>query len=306
MTVSVIRSEFGNCAAITNAYEQLNDLAAKTSDLIALHQNSGSEWDTLQRIVDEDPELLNRYPNLQNVSVVQSLDDLEPGDTVFIGFHGLTANQKQQLRDNDVEIVRDAKCPFIERFDSRAETLAKEGYNLYVVGKPESHHCKEATRFAEKHGRDCTIIESTVDVDQISADEEAEEILIGQVTGNTERWQAVVAAIEECGLPIETEDTYCKDSYSRQATASEMAEEYDVVVMVDDGGGAGYSAYEVATSINDRVHRVESPEDVRSEWFEEGETVGVMGGILVPTWELDAIVDRISQSAVVSSSSANA
>jgi 4-hydroxy-3-methylbut-2-en-1-yl diphosphate reductase len=59
------------------------------------------------------------------------------------------------------------------------------------------------------------------------------------------------------------------------------------VLVVDDGGGASQSVYEVCTQVNGRVYRISSKEEIQREWFEGIISVAVVGGILVPQWTID-------------------
>jgi hypothetical protein len=52
--------------------------------------------------------------------------------------------------------------------------------------------------------------------------------------------------------------TMRSSSYSRQKTAVELAQQADVVILLDDGGGAAQSVFEVCSRVNKRVYRVRS------------------------------------------------
>src|SRR5262249_56702439 len=73
----------------------------------------------------------------------------------------------------------------------------------------------------------------------------------------------------------------CSDSYSRQRTAVELAQRADVVILLDDGGGAAQSVFEVCSRVNDRVHRVRSKEEIKPAWFEGAGAAAIIGGFFV-------------------------
>jgi 4-hydroxy-3-methylbut-2-en-1-yl diphosphate reductase len=90
----------------------------------------------------------------------------------------------------------------------------------------------------------------------------------------------------------------CSDSYSRQRTAVELARQADVVVLLDDGGGAAQSVFEVCARVNERVHRVRSKQEIKPAWFQGAEKAAIIGGILVPIWCIEdaaAYVRALSQ-----------
>src|SRR5262249_59880355 len=79
----------------------------------------------------------------------------------------------------------------------------------------------------------------------------------------------------------------CSDSYSRQRTAVELAQRADVVILLDDGGGAAQSVFEVCSRVNDRVHRVRSKEEIKPAWFDGAGTAAIIGGILAPAGSVE-------------------
>jgi len=60
-----------------------------------------------------------------------------------------------------------------------------------------------------------------------------------------------------------------------------------VVILLDDGGGAAQSVFEVCSRVNNCVHRVRSKEEIKPAWFEGARTAAVIGGILVPVWSVE-------------------
>jgi 4-hydroxy-3-methylbut-2-en-1-yl diphosphate reductase len=119
--------------------------------------------------------------------------------------------------------------------------------------------------------------------------------LVGQVTGNTEIFTEVIERIRASGAPVKVVKTMCSDSYSRQRTAADLARQADLVILMDDGGGAAQSLFEVCSRINERVHRVRAKEEIRVEWLDGASTVAIVGGILVPEWSIQETARHVRQ-----------
>jgi 4-hydroxy-3-methylbut-2-enyl diphosphate reductase IspH len=60
-----------------------------------------------------------------------------------------------------------------------------------------------------------------------------------------------------------------------------------VVILLDDGGGAAQSLFEVCSRLNKRVHRVRLKEEIQPQWFDGAQTTAIIGGILVPSWVVE-------------------
>src|SRR5262249_56435370 len=105
--------------------------------------------------------------------------------------------------------------------------------------------------------------------------------MVGQVTGNTEIFTEVIERIRRSKAPIKIVKTMCSDSYSRQRTAVELAQRADVVILLDDGGGAAQSVFEVCSHVNNRVHRVRLKGEIKPAWFDGAGTAAIIGGIFL-------------------------
>jgi 4-hydroxy-3-methylbut-2-en-1-yl diphosphate reductase len=81
----------------------------------------------------------------------------------------------------------------------------------------------------------------------------------------------------------------CSDSYARQKAAVELAQQADVVILLDDGGGAAQSVFEVCSRVNKRVHRVRSKQEIKAAWFAGAGKAAIIGGILVPAWSVEDV-----------------
>jgi 4-hydroxy-3-methylbut-2-enyl diphosphate reductase len=85
-------------------------------------------------------------------------------------------------------------------------------------------------------------------------------------------------------------DTVCKPTKERQYAAVEMARQSDVVIVV--GGRSSNNTRELVKTCARycaRVHHVETDADVRHEWLEAAEIVGLTAGTSTP----DDVIDRV-------------
>jgi 4-hydroxy-3-methylbut-2-enyl diphosphate reductase len=282
--VEILTANAGFCLGITRAYRKMNERALNEGPFSVTHQNSGGEIDTLTRIARREKELLAEYPGLQELSVATDLSTLGQGDRLVLGFHGLNKDTKEDLVARGVDLVDDLICPFIAKLDKVVERLAGEGFDIAIVGAKDNHHCRVATKIADQHNRRCFVIEQPDEIDAVPVEDGRPIALVGQVTGNTQVFTEVLERIRTSRAPIKIIKTMCSDSYSRQRAAADLAQQADLVILLDDGGGAAQSLFEVCSRINKRVHRVRSKEEIQPNWFDGAQKTAILSGILVPSW----------------------
>ena len=282
--MEILTANAGFCLGITRAYRKMNERALNEGPFSVTHQNSGGELDTLTRSARREKELLAEYPGLLELSLATDLSTLGQGDRLVLGFHGLNKDTKEDLVARGVHLVDDLICPFIAKLDKVVERLAGEGFDIAIVGAKDNHHCRVATKIANQHNRRCFIIEQPDEIDAVPVEDGRPIALVGQVTGNTQVFAEVLERIRTSRAPIKIVKTMCSDSYSRQRAAADLAQQADLVILLDDGGGAAQSLFEVCSRINKRVHRVRSKEEIQPNWFDGAQKTAILSGILVPSW----------------------
>jgi 4-hydroxy-3-methylbut-2-enyl diphosphate reductase IspH len=169
--VEILTVSSGFCLGITRAYRKMNERALNEGPFSVTHQNSGGEFDTLTRIARREKELLAEYPGLEELSVVRDLSALGRGDRLVLGFHGLNKDTKADLAARGVDLVDDLICPFIARLDRVVDRLAREGFDIAIVGTKDNHHCQVAKEIADEHGRRCFVIAQPDEIDAIPVEE---------------------------------------------------------------------------------------------------------------------------------------
>jgi 4-hydroxy-3-methylbut-2-enyl diphosphate reductase len=85
-------------------------------------------------------------------------------------------------------------------------------------------------------------------------------------------------------------DTVCQPTKQRQQAAIELAQRADVVIVI--GGAQSNNTHELVNTCLrhcDRVHHIQTADDLRPEWFHEDDTVGITAGTSTP----DALIHEL-------------
>lgn len=284
--MKVLVAENGYCWGIDLALKRMAEAARKEA-MQATHRWSpkpaARAWDPLEAVRRRDAELINLYPGLDRVDVVENLAGAS-ASTLALGHHGTEEDKSK----TPARTLLDFTCPFIAKLDQRAVELVQAGHDLVLYGKAGNHHCESAKAVAERAGRAALIAEKVADIAEQLRVPGRNWACLGQVTADVEAWQAFKDDLAVCGSLVKIMDTVCTDSHERQAEAVRLARKADVVIVVNDHGGASQSVFEQCVRANPRTYRFDAKADaaLRPEWLADAEVVAVVGGIHVPAWEL--------------------
>ena len=220
----------------------------------------------------------------KGIAVAQDAGDVRTA-TLMVTAHGTSELTLARTRALGLAVV-EATCPLVRVAHRAVTTLARDGCHVVIVGQRDHVEVRGLT-----DDLDCfdVVLE---DADVLALDEHPRFGVASQTTQPVARVRHLVGLIRQRFPQSEVRvlDTVCKPTKDRQSAAVELARQSDVVIVV--GGRSSNNTRElVGTCARDcaRVHHVQTEADVRAEWFEGAEVVGLTAGTSTP----DEVIDRV-------------
>lgn len=234
-----------------------------------------------------NPRVVERLAS-QGVSAIASVDEAASGSTVVIRSHGVTPQVVDRAHELGLDVV-DATCPHVKKAHDAAAALARDGYQVLVVG--EAGH-PEVEGILARAGREALVVGGVADV---------RHAVLGKRVGvvvQTTQSQSLLAEVVAELLPrvrdLRVLNTICAATVRRQEAASDLAVRADVMVVVGGkNSGNTRRLAEVCLQHCPSTHHIESPEELESAWFEGASLVGVTAGASTPAEQVDAVVQAI-------------
>lgn len=223
----------------------------------------------------------------RGVGVASTLDDVSAG-TLIIRSHGVDPAVIVEAEARGLDVI-DATCPFVSAAHTCAADLAVAGYAVVIVG--ESDH-PEVEGILAHAGGSALIVQHASDLPQRLP---ARKIgVVVQTTQPPAVLQEVVAALLPRVSELRVCNTICSATAKRQASAAELAETVDVIVVVG-GHNSGNTTRlaEICLARNPRTHHVETAEELEETWFHAAEVVGVTAGASTPDEQIRGVIDAI-------------
>lgn len=222
----------------------------------------------------------------KGIAVAQTVADVTTS-TVMVTAHGTSERTLARTRALGLTVV-EATCPLVHVAHRAVLTLAREGYHVVIVGQRHHVEVRGLTGDLDPAGFDVVLDEADV----LALGGHARFGVAAQTTQAVERVQYLAGLIRRRFPQSEVRvvDTVCKPTKERQSAAVDMAREADVVIVV--GGKSSNNTRELVKTCGrycSRVHHVETDADVRWEWFEAADVVGLTAGTSTP----DAVIDRV-------------
>jgi 4-hydroxy-3-methylbut-2-en-1-yl diphosphate reductase len=224
----------------------------------------------------------------KGIAVAQDITDVKT-PTLMVTAHGTSQRTLARTRALGLTVV-EATCPLVHVAHRAVTALARDGYHVVIIGQREHVEVRGLTGDLERF--DVVLNDSDV----LALEEHPRLGVAAQTTQTLEKVLHVVDLIRQRFPQSEVRfvDTVCKPTKDRQSAAVEMASQADVIVVV--GGRSSNNTRELVETCArhcDRVHHVQTDADVRAEWFNNAEVVGLTAGTSTPDNVIDSVEERI-------------
>jgi 4-hydroxy-3-methylbut-2-enyl diphosphate reductase len=211
--------------------------------------------------------------------------------TAIITAHGASDAAIARARSK-IPNVLEATCPLVHVAHRAVRNLVREGYHPVIIGKRGHVEIRGLTEDLE----DFDIILSEEDIRALHP--RAKFGVAAQTTQPIERVRHLVEVIRRQFPDAELKfiDTVCQPTKLRQNAAAELARHSDVVIVI--GGRHSNNTRELAETCRKhcaRVHQIESAAELREEWFESAEQLGLTAGTSTPDEVIQSVENRLRE-----------
>lgn len=220
---------------------------------------------------------------------------------VLIRAHGEPPETYKTALANNIELV-DASCPVVLKLQNRVKNAFDHSTDvdgqIVIYGQPG--HAEVIGLTGQTRGK-AIIVMHDEDLDKI--DFTRPVTLFSQTTKSTKGFYRIKAMIEERlaqasntldTVEFQANDSICRQVSNREPQLQRFAQEQDVIVFVSSKKSSnGKALYSVCKAENPRSYFIANEEELRTEWFEGVQKVGVCGATSTPMWLMEQVAEGI-------------
>ena len=241
---------------------------------------------SLGSIVHNEEELARL--GAEGLRSVGAPSEVPAGSAVLIRAHGVPPEVYSQAREAGLEVI-DCTCPMvlnlqksIREASGRVLIFGKHGHPevLGLMGQTDSPVVFQDTD---------ELLEA---LDAIPRDAAVD--VFSQTTMSPEGYRKACGIVRERIPGAVIHNSICSQVASRHRKLSDFAASHDVVVFVSGRSSSnGKVLCELCRSVNPRTYQVRGADELRPEWFRDGDSVGVSGATSTPKWLLEKVAAGI-------------
>ncbi len=239
------------------------------------------------------------FKSLEDEEGIRSTNDMDSiqDEKLIYGVRGAPPEVRRQAKEQGLELLADATCPFVVQQEEAELELLDQGCHLVILSSRSHHGIPRLMGIAKEKEREVFIVEQEEDVADIRLTRFEPVGVIVQTTFWMESYTKIMTRILERFANVRIRNTACIDSLQRLPKVEELARDVEAVVIFGWTEGMTNRMEEVAKAFNANVYRIEKIEDLERAWFTGKSRVGIVGANETTDELVDEAVERIKSMA---------
>ncbi|MFM8897558.1 MAG: 4-hydroxy-3-methylbut-2-enyl diphosphate reductase [Actinomycetota bacterium] len=230
---------------------------------------------------------------VHNVHVVSSLekkgaifvdetDQVPEGATVIFSAHGVSPKVHEQAAARNLKTI-DATCPLVTKVHQEARRFAADDLQILLIGH-EGHEEVEGT--AGEAPDHVKLVDGLDGARSVEIDPNRPVAWLSQTTLSVDETLEAVGILKNRFPQLQDppSDDICYATQNRQVAIKQIAPQADLVLVVGSKNSSNsVRLVEVALEYGAKAgYLIDYASEVKDEWFEGVETIGVSSGASVP------------------------
>jgi 4-hydroxy-3-methylbut-2-enyl diphosphate reductase len=225
---------------------------------------------------------------------VDELDSVPDGATVVFSAHGVSPAVRAEAASRGLETI-DATCPLVTKVHAEARRFAARGDTVVLIG----HAGHEEIEGTLGEAPDQTILVQSVDeVAELVVADPARVSYLTQTTLAVDETTEIIQVLRARfpALRGPASDDICYATTNRQHALQAIADASDLVLVVGSKNSSNsLRLVELAQRHGIPSYLIDDVGDIRTEWLDGVEVVGVTAGASAPPRLVDAVIAALAE-----------
>lgn len=227
---------------------------------------------------------------------VEELHEVPDGSIVIFSAHGVSKAVEDEAQRRDLTVF-DATCPLVTKVHIEVAKFARDNMDAVLIGH-QGHPEVEGTmgRFSPQYGGEIYLVENEEDVAKLEVSNPDRLAFVTQTTLSMDDTAKVIDALRSKFPNIQgpRKDDICYATQNRQDAVKDLAQRCQVVLAVGSPNSSNSNRLrELAERMNCKAYLIDNAGEMKKEWFEGVEAVGVTAGASAPEILIQEVLNQL-------------
>ena len=221
---------------------------------------------------------------------VEELDEVPDGAAVIFSAHGIAPSVRETAQQKQLHTI-DATCPLVTKVHLEVGQYARKGYTIIFIG----HRDHDETIGTLGEAPDAIrVVGSKQEAARVEVPDPDKVVYLTQTTLSVDDTREIVRVLEQRfpNLTAPPKEDICYATQNRQDAVKALAERVDVLLVLGAPNSSNsLRLCEVARSRDIPAYLIETAADIRLEWLDSAEVVGLTASASAPEILVQQVVD---------------
>ena len=229
---------------------------------------------------------------------VEELDQVPDNYIVIFSAHGVSKAVRDEADRRGLKVF-DATCPLVTKVHMEVVRYSREGRECVLIGHA-GHPEVEGTmgQYDSSNGGSIYLVENEEDVARLQVRQPESLAFVTQTTLSMDDTSKVIDALRQrfpnVGGP--RKDDICYATQNRQDAVKQLAVECDLVLVVGSPNSSNSNRLrELAERIGTPAYLIDGAEDLKREWFEGINKIGITAGASAPEVLVRGVIQQLRE-----------
>ena len=231
----------------------------------------------------------------RGVIFVDETSEVPEGSTVVFSAHGVSPAVHEEAASRNLKTI-DATCPLVTKVHHEVKRFAADDLDILLIGH-EGHEEVEGT--AGEAPNNVQLVDGVDGISSLKVRDESKVAWLSQTTLSVDETLQTVAALKERfpNLMDPPSDDICYATQNRQVAIKQIAPQADLVLVVGSTNSSNsVRLVEVSKEYGAKAaYLIDYAAEVKDEWFDGVETIGVSSGASVPEILVDDLLKELAR-----------
>ena len=226
---------------------------------------------------------------------VEDTNEVPEGAIVVFSAHGVSPAVHEEAAKRQLKTI-DATCPLVTKVHHEAKRFAKDDMQILLIGL---HGHEEVEGTAGEAPEHITVVDGLDGARNVQVDPNKKVAWLSQTTLSVDETLEAVGILKERfpQLMDPPSDDICYATQNRQTAIKQIAPQADLILVVGSTNSSNsVRLVEVAKEYGAKAgYLIDYASEVRDEWFNGVETIGVSSGASVPEILVTDLLEELAR-----------
>ncbi len=226
---------------------------------------------------------------------VEELDKVPDNALVIFSAHGVAQHVWEEARRRNLKVI-DATCPLVIKVHKEVNRDYNNNYELILIG--HAGHPEVVGTLGQVPDK-FHLVSSVDDVTKLEVENTDHLSYVTQTTLSVDECREIVEALNRRfpGIKGPHQEDICYATQNRQNAVKELARFVELILVIGSPNSSNSNRLrELAERFSIPAYLIDSSQDIRHEWLEGVETIGITAGASAPEVLVDEVVSYLKGS----------